>query len=36
MALYSRESLYEYLLKDAEEIFTIVTESMKFYESFFG
>ncbi len=36
MSLYCRETLYEYLLKDAEEIFITSTKCMEFYEKFFG
>lgn len=32
MSLYCRESLAEHLKKDANEIFELTTEGMKFYE----
>jgi len=36
MAIYCRESLAQYVKDDAEELFEIVTEGIKFYEPFFG
>ena len=36
MSCFSRESLLPYLKEQAEEIFEITIESMKFYEEFFG
>ena len=36
MSVYCRESLFQYLKLDADDIFTITIEGIKFYEKLFG